>query len=67
MYEAFINQLNGNVGELELEADERVRSVKVSLRRAATRLSKPVAIWDANGKVYFKAAPPQRRGRQASM
>ena len=55
-YEGFIRQLNGNVGELELAAGERIRSVKVRLSRAATRLGSTLEIWDANGRVYFKAA-----------
>ena len=63
MYESFIGQLDGNVGELELAQDEQIRSVKVRLRRAATRMNKPVEIWDANGKVYFKAEGARRRGR----
>ena len=63
LYEDFIRQLNGNVGELELRADENPRSVKVRLRRASSRLNKPVDIWDANGKVYFKAQEQRRRGR----
>ena len=63
LYEGFIQQLSGNVGELELSLAENVRSVKVRLRRAATRLNRPVEIWDANGKVYFKAEGPRRRGR----
>ena len=65
MYEDFIGQLDGNVGELELVPDEQIRGVKVRLRRAATRMNKPVEIWDANGKVYFKAEGARRRGRPA--
>lgn len=63
LYEGFINQLNGNVGELELAADEQTRAVKVRLRRAATRLNKAIEIWDANGKVYFKVEGQRGRGR----
>lgn len=64
LYEGFIHQLNGKVGELELEAGEAIRSVKVRLRRAATRLSLPIQTWDADGKVYFKAEEQtRRRGR----
>jgi hypothetical protein len=63
LYEGFIRELNGNVGELELAAGEGLRSVKIQLRRAATRLSKPLQIWDADGKVYFKAEVQPRRLR----
>lgn len=63
-YEQFIKQLDGNVGELHLEPEENARSVKVRLRRAATRLSVPIEIWDASGLVYFKAeAARAKRGR----
>lgn len=63
MYEGFIRNLNGNVGELELMPDENMRSVKVRLRRAATRLGCQLEIWDANGRVYFKTETQRRRGR----
>ena len=42
MYESFIQQLDGNVGELALNSDENVRSVKTRLRRAATRMNHPI-------------------------
>jgi hypothetical protein len=61
IYEGFIREINSNVGELELRTDEQPRSVKVRLRRAATRLGRELEIWDANGKVYFKATT--KRGR----
>ena len=61
LYEDFLRQLNGNVGELELGAGEWIRSVKVRLRRAAQRLSIELDVWDSNGRVYFRTRP--RRGR----
>ena len=61
IYEGFIRGLGGNVGELQLTPGEQLRSVKVRLRRAATRLSLTIEIWDSDGKVYFKVAA--RRGR----
>ena len=65
-YEGFIQAINEDVGELELASDENARSVKVRLRRAATRLGKEVEIWDANDKVYFRAAAAKRgRPRKA--
>jgi hypothetical protein len=61
LFENFIRQAQGNVGELELGPDESLRSAKVRLRRAATRLKVDLDIWDANGRVYFAQA--RRRGR----
>ena len=60
-YEGFIKSINGDVGELELAPDEQPRSVKVRLRRAATRLGKDIDIWDGAGRVYFRVAT--KRGR----
>lgn len=63
MYEGFIREVNsGQVGELELAAGDQIRSVKVRLRRAASRLGVDLEIWDANQRVYFK--PATRRGRR---
>ena len=64
MYENFLRQLDDNVGELELEADEAIRSVKVRLRRAAVRLSMELDVWDANGRVYFKSRQRRTRARR---
>ena len=66
-YEGFIQAIDGDVGELELSPDEQVRSVKVRLRRAATRLGREVDIWDADGKVYFQVASKRGRPRKASV
>ena len=66
MYEGYIRQLDGNVGELELAQSEQLRSIKVRLRRAATRLGSALEIWDADGKVYFKAAARRGRPRRSS-
>jgi hypothetical protein len=65
-YEGYIREIDGNVGELELSPDEQVRSVKVRLRRAATRLGADVEIWDAEGRVYFTAATKRGRPRKSS-
>lgn len=65
-YEGFIRQLDGNVGELELAPSENIRAVKVSLRRAGTRLGSALEIWDANDRVYFKAANRRGRPRKSS-
>jgi len=64
LYESFIQQATGNAGELSLEAGDAIRSIKVRLRRAATRLGVSLDIWDADGKVYFQAETARRgRGR----
>ena len=64
LYEGFIAQATGSVGELVLDIDEAIRSVKTRLRRAATRIGRKLDIWDSDGKVYFQAeASRPRRGR----
>jgi hypothetical protein len=64
LYESFIKQATGNVGEMTLDPADAIRSIKVRLRRAGTRLGVNLDIWDADGKVYFQAeAPRTRRGR----
>jgi hypothetical protein len=63
MYEGFIREVGaGDVGELELGQGDQIRSVKVRLRRAASRIGVDLEIWDANQKVYFRSAT--RRGRR---
>ena len=65
LYEGFIAEATGSVGELVLDADESVRSVKTRLRRAAARIARKLDIWDSDGKVYFQAeASRPRRGRR---
>jgi len=63
LYDGFIKQLKGQVGQLELEQGEAVRSIKVRLRRASSRLGTPLEIWDVDGKVYFKSEGQRRRSR----
>jgi hypothetical protein len=61
-YDDFIRSIDASeVGDLELESSENVRSVKVRLRRASSRIGIDVEIWDANGHVYFRRIT--RRGR----
>jgi hypothetical protein len=61
-YDDFIRSIDtAEVGDLELEPNENVRSVKVRLRRASSRIGVEVDIWDANGHVYFRRVT--RRGR----
>ena len=61
-YDEFVRKIDSNdVGDLELEQNENVRSVKVRLRRASSRLNVDLDIWDANGHVYFRRVT--RRGR----
>ncbi len=61
-YDDFIRGIDtSEVGDLELEPSENVRSVKVRLRRASSRIGIDVDIWDVNGHVYFRRVT--RRGR----
>lgn len=64
LYESFLTEATGNVGEITLEAGDGLRSIKVKLRRAATRTGSELDIWDRDGKVYFQAkTPTTKRGR----
>ena len=66
-YDNFIRQVEtSDVGELELEPGENVRSVKVRLRRASSRLGVDIDTWDANGRVYFRRVTRRRRPRKQS-
>ena len=61
-YDDFVRRIESNdVGDLELDSNENVRSVKVRLRRASSRVGIDLDIWDANGHVYFRRVT--RRGR----
>jgi hypothetical protein len=61
-YDDFIRSIDAaEVGDLELEPTENVRSVKVRLRRASSRIGIDIDIWDASGHVYFRRVT--RRGR----
>jgi hypothetical protein len=61
-YDEFVRRIEMNdVGDLELEPNENVRSVKVRLRRASSRIGTDLDIWDVNGHVYFRKVT--RRGR----
>lgn len=55
-YDAFIRAVasSTDIGELHLEGDENMRSVKVRLRRSAARLREKLEIWDKNGLIYFR-------------
>ncbi len=64
-YEDFIRRIEVNaVGDLQLDSSENLRSVKVRLRRAASRLSIDVDIWDSEGRVYFRRVTRRRRTRR---
>jgi hypothetical protein len=61
-YDEFVRRVEvTDVGDLELDPNENVRSIKVRLRRASSRLGIDLDIWDANGHVYFRRVT--RRGR----
>jgi hypothetical protein len=66
-YERYINAIGGDVGELELEAGEQPRGIKVRLRRAATRLGKDIETWDSDGRVYFRQVAKRGRPRKNSV
>ena len=61
-YDDFVKSIDtSDVGDLELDPNDNVRSVKVRLRRASSRLGANLNIWDVNGHVYFQHVT--RRGR----
>jgi 23S rRNA U2552 (ribose-2'-O)-methylase RlmE/FtsJ len=66
-YDDFIHKIDASeVGDLELEPAENVRSVKVRLRRASSRVGVDLDIWDVNGHVYFKRVTRRGRPRKGS-
>lgn len=65
-YEGYIERIGADVGELELGEGEQPRSVKVRLRRAATRLGKEIETWDVEGRVYFRAVAKRGRPRKTT-
>jgi hypothetical protein len=65
-YEEYVQAINSDVGELELSPDEQARSVKVRLRRAATRPGREIEIWDAGGRVYFRVATKRGRPKKST-
>jgi hypothetical protein len=65
VYDGFVKGIVDDVGELKLDPEERIRSVKVSLRRAANRLGVGIEVWDANGSVYFRREIRRGRPRRA--
>jgi hypothetical protein len=66
-YDEFIRQIDAaDVGDLELEPGENVRSVKVRLRRASSRMGVDLDIWDVNSHVYFKRVTRRGRPRKVS-
>ncbi|HLF78523.1 MAG TPA: hypothetical protein VJB57_13665 [Dehalococcoidia bacterium] len=66
-YDEFVRQIDAaDVGDLELEPNENVRSVKVRLRRASSRMGVDLDIWDMNGHVYFKRVTRRGRPRKVS-
>jgi hypothetical protein len=66
-YDEFVRRVELNdVGDLELEPGENIRSVKVRLRRASSRLGIDLDIWDASGRVYFRRVTRRGRPRRQS-
>ena len=66
-YDDFVRTIDASeVGDLELEPAENVRSVKVRLRRASSRVGVDLDIWDVNSHVYFKRVTRRGRPRKTS-
>lgn len=58
IYDGFVKEVDrDHVGELTIVGEETIRSVKVRLRRASTRLGRPVEIWDQGERVFFRPEP----------
>ena len=64
-YESFIKAVGDNIGELHLDPDEQMRSVKARLSRAASRLGVRIERWDHNGRVYFQRWTSRRPRRRS--
>ncbi len=59
----------GKVAKIRLEGSETPRGTKASLSRAAKKLGRSIAVWDASGVVYAgltEDRAPRRRGRPRS-
>ena len=65
VYENYINMIGMDVGDLELTGEDDMRSLKVRLRRASSRMGLKIDMWDLNNHLYFtvKQNPVVRRGR----
>jgi hypothetical protein len=64
-YDNFIRSVDGtDVGDLEMQPGEDLRSVKILLRRASTRLNINIEMWDVSGHVYFRRSARRRRARR---
>ena len=61
LYDNFIRDVGDQVGELDLQPDESIRSVKVRLRRSAARLGLELDVWDVNSRVYFRVRARRSR------
>ena len=59
---AMIPSAKNMVGVLELDTSESTRSVKIRVRRAATRKGVNVKVWGYKREVFFQVEP--RRGRR---
>jgi hypothetical protein len=62
-YEGYVLAIDGKASELQLDPGENLRSVKVRLRRASTRLGKDLQIWESAGRVYFRLVTKHGRPR----
>jgi len=54
-YESYVLTLkSGSAGKLVPERAETPRALLIRIRRAATRVGKPIHAWQADGVVYFR-------------
>jgi hypothetical protein len=67
LYDSFIRDVGDQVGELTLQPDESIRSVKVRLRRSAARLGVELDVWDVNSRVYYRVRSRRARGRPRAL
>jgi hypothetical protein len=53
-FERHVAELHvGSAGEIELEADDDMRTLKTRLKRVSDRMKRPLRIWDVEGRLYF--------------
>jgi hypothetical protein len=48
-----LNLTIGSAGEIQLEGNDDLRSLRARLKRVSDRLNRPLRIWDAEGNLYF--------------
>jgi hypothetical protein len=67
-YEEYLGTLTDqDVGCLTPGAGETPRGLMLRIRRAGTRLNRPVTAWIVDGAVYFSLEPPSRNRRARAL